>query len=343
MKRTLLFTVPFLLAAPAIAAVTIDQPFRGITHTTRTETTPRALNMHIVQIDLSDPAVHFKVSPAAGSRETVRQRTVDFLNQEDAQVAINTHFFLPFPSADTNVFLAGFSASNGNIVSSFDPQPIAAAQVDQSFAVVPFSPALNIDANNDVSIITPVIPSPATSSTNQINESVSIFNAVAGSAQIISNGTTSIPRYRDAANPDGLLTSGGAAPGGGPYTNANSWYNLARARTAIGVSQDGNTLTLFTVDAAGGSLGMTVGEVADLLRTDYGVWNALNLDGGGSTTLVLENPATGLGQLANVSGDGGLGRAVGSSLAVFAAPIPEPASLACLGGVLCILSRRRWA
>ena len=34
----------------------------------------------------------------------------------------------------------------------------------------------------------------------------------------------------------------------------------------------------FTVDKAGGSEGMQVGEVADVLRRDYGVWDALNLD-----------------------------------------------------------------
>jgi len=39
------------------------------------------------------------------------------------------------------------------------------------------------------------------------------------------------------------------------------------------------------VDNAGGSRGMSVGEVADMLIHDYGVYNALNLDGGASTGL----------------------------------------------------------
>jgi exopolysaccharide biosynthesis protein len=38
------------------------------------------------------------------------------------------------------------------------------------------------------------------------------------------------------------------------------------------------------VDRAGGSLGMQVGEMADVLIRDYDVFNALNLDGGGSTS-----------------------------------------------------------
>jgi hypothetical protein len=63
---------------------------------------------------------------------------------------------------------------------------------------------------------------------------------------------------------------------------------------------------------------MSVGEVADLLINDYGVYNALNLDGGGSTTLAMQDPATLVSHIVNVSSDNPAGRAVGSSLAVFA-------------------------
>src|SRR5215471_14520958 len=87
---------------------------------------------------------------------------------------------------------------------------------------------------------------------------------------------------------------------------------------AIGLSQDNRTLVLFTVDRAGGSLGMSVGEVADVLISDYGVYNALNLDGGGSTTLAMEDPLTHTRSLVNVSADNPAGRMVASSLAVFA-------------------------
>ena len=79
------------------------------------------------------------------------------------------------------------------------------------------------------------------------------------------------------------------------------------------MSEDNLTLVLFTVDKAGGSLGLTVGEVADILIKDYGVNNALNLDGGGSTTLAID------GAIVNVSSDNPEGRAVASNLAVFAA------------------------
>lgn len=57
-------------------------------------------------------------------------------------------------------------------------------------------------------------------------------------------------------------------------------------RTAIGTSKDGKTLYLITVDGRqSSSIGMTQTELAEFLK-EKGVYNALNLDGGGSTTMV---------------------------------------------------------
>ncbi len=65
---------------------------------------------------------------------------------------------------------------------------------------------------------------------------------------------------------------------------------------------------------------MTVGEVADVLIRE-GVWDALNLDGGGSTTLAIESPISKTARIVNVSSDNPNGRPVGSNLAVFALPL----------------------
>jgi hypothetical protein len=48
---------------------------------------------------------------------------------------------------------------------------------------------------------------------------------------------------------------------------------------------------------------MQGGEVADLLRNDYQVWNALNLDGGGSTTMAMEDPVTHVRRVINSPSD----------------------------------------
>jgi exopolysaccharide biosynthesis protein len=302
----------------------VTNPFLGVTLITRTETSPRTENMHIAEIDLSAPGIRFELTPPGGTLESVRQTTANFLNQEHAQLAINSHFFLPFPSSDPNAMLIGLAASNGNVYSSFEA-PF------QSYALLADAPALNIDPSNHAGI---VHDDTSFADGKHIQENATLWTTIAGSAQIITNGVKSIPTYLDASHPNGLLTPGGP----GSYSNSNSWYDLTNARTVIGLSQDNRTLFLFTVDNAGGSHGMSVGEAADFLITNYGVYNALNLDGGGSTTMAMQNPSSGIGGIINVSSDNPSGRAVGSNLGIFAAPVPEPASLVLVGLTLALLA-----
>jgi len=268
-------------------------PFRGVTYIDREESAPRPLRMHVVKIDLGASGIGFQVSTPGGSLETVRQTTLDYLLQEGAQIAINAHYFLPWPSTGTEASVVGFAASNGTVYSAFEIP-------EQSYALAPYAPALNIDDKNHAGI---VHRDPAFADGTHVLEKVKVWNAVAGSAQIVTGGVKTIPEYE----PDGVLKAGKG------YSGAKSWYAATNARSAIGLSRDGQTLVLFTVDARGGSAGMTVGEVADVLIADYGVYDALNLDGGGSTTLAMD------GRMVNVSSDNPQGRRVGSSLAVFAA------------------------
>ena len=296
-----------LVAALAWAEETVRHPFTGITHIHRTGTAPRPFSMHLLKIDLTAPGLSFKVTGPhhePGSRETLRQTTRDFLEQEHAQMAINGHFFVPFPSAEPDADLVGLAASQGDVYSAFE-QPM------QSYALVARAPALNIDAENGATI---VHAGPDDPEGKRVRETVTLYNVVSGSAQIITDGVRTIPVYESEAQPDGLLKPGGP----GSYSNSKSWYEVPAARTIAGLSEDRRTLFLFTVDNAGGSRGLTVTEAADLLLRDYQVHDALNLDGGGSVTLVEENAESGKGQLLNVPSDRPQGRAVASSLAIFA-------------------------
>jgi len=296
-----------LLAALAAAEESVRHPFVGVTHIHRTETAPRPVSMHLLKIDLTAPGLSFKLtSPRRepGGSETVRQTTLDFLEQEHAQLAINAHFFLPFPSAEPDADLVGLAASNGEVYSSFE-------HPKQSYALIARAPALNIDAGNRAAI---VHADPDDPEGKRVRESVALHNAVSGSAQIITGGVTTIPIYAEEGQPDGLLTPGGP----GKYSNARSWYEVPTARTIAGLSADRRTLFLFTVDNAAGSRGLTVTEAAVLLQRDYGVYEALNLDGGGSVTLVEEDAESGKGRFLNVPSDGPRGRSVASSLAIFA-------------------------
>jgi exopolysaccharide biosynthesis protein len=284
----------------AILLTLVSQPYVGITYFDRTETSPRSVHMHIVQVDLAAPGLRFKLSPPAGGREVVRQTTLEYLAQEEAQVAINAHFFLPFPSTDRDAWLVGIASSEGRVYSAFEAP-------EQSFALVADAAGLNIDRENHAAIVH-----------RDRLEGVALWTTVSGSAQIVTEGAKTVPVYKDSQHANGVLTPGGP----GNYSTEKSWYDAVTARTAIGLSRDGRTLTLFTVDVRGGSEGMRVGEVADLLMKDYGVWNALNLDGGGSTSMAMEDPATHTRAMVNLSSDRDSpgGRPVGSSLAIFARP-----------------------
>jgi hypothetical protein len=289
-------------------APAVSHPFTGVTYIDREDTTPRAVHLHVVQIDLRASGIRFKLSPAGGRHEVIRQTVLEFLTAERAQIAINAHFFYPWPTTDAEVDVIGFAASEGMVYSGFET-PV------QRFALLADAPALNIDRRNRAAV---VHRDPKSVDGKRVRERVSIWTAIAGSAQIVTDGQVTIPQYRDEAHPAGALEPGGA--GATPFSNARSWYDGVTARSAIGFSKDGRTLTLFTVDARGGSLGLTPGEVAALLTRDYGVWQALNLDGGGSTTLVMEDPVTHAARLVNTSSDNPAGRSVGSTLAVFARP-----------------------
>ncbi|MEQ1689967.1 MAG: phosphodiester glycosidase family protein [Gemmatimonas sp.] len=85
-------------------------------------------------------------------------------------------------------------------------------------------------------------------------------------------------------------------------------------RTAIGYSKDGRTLWLFVVDGRStASVGMTLVEMADELRR-LGAWQAMNFDGGGSTTMVID------GSMVNTSSDPTGEREVGNALLIVARP-----------------------
>ena len=304
--RRLVFALALALAIlPQASAARWQaaEPFVGVAYFDRADTSPRPLRMHVAQINLRAPGIRFKVSPPGGDREVVRQTTLEFLQQERAQLAINAHFFLPFPSDDSTAFVIGLAASEGAVFSAFEtPQ--------QRYALVVDAPALNVDRENRAAIVHRDL---AAADGRRVRERVELWSTVAGASQIVTAGAVTVPVYRDGEHPDGLLEPGGP----NDYSNAKAWGDVLTARTAIGLSRDAATLTMFTVDVRGGSEGMRLQEVAETLIREFGVWDALSLDGGGSTTMAMERP-DGSTAIVNTSSDNPLGRKVATSLAVFA-------------------------
>jgi hypothetical protein len=93
-------------------------------------------------------------------------------------------------------------------------------------------------------------------------------------------------------------------------------------RSAVGVSRNGRYLILTTVDGRqpGYSEGASTAETAEWMRK-LGAYNALNLDGGGSTALVMEG-ADGSPVMLNRQ-PGGTQRRVANHLGVFAEKLPR--------------------
>src|ERR1700733_9165058 len=153
-----------------------------------------------------------------------------------------------------------------------------------------------------------------------------VFNAVSGN-QIVA---------------DGLDTSA-TTPTGAPHDP----FGLD-PRTGIGLSEDGRFLYLIAIDGRqpGYSVGVTTSDEAALM-IDLGIFDGLNLDGGGSTALVQAGPGGSPDLIDGPSGSFGVvERLDGQNLGGFASafPTPEPSTwammLAGFGGLV-LLARRR--
>ncbi|MDW8108911.1 MAG: phosphodiester glycosidase family protein [Candidatus Kryptonium sp.] len=104
----------------------------------------------------------------------------------------------------------------------------------------------------------------------QLNPNVGkIFQAIGGLPRIIRNGQNVVAQTYQ-------------------QEGASSSFTYSRhPRTAIGFSRDSTKIYFITVDGRqASSVGMTLDELANFMLT-LGIWHAVNLDGGGSTTMVV--------------------------------------------------------
>jgi hypothetical protein len=165
---------------------------------------------------------------------------------------------------------------------------VAASQGNVYGAFDSYRPSVNISADKTVTFL-PTLPANFT-----------LYNTISGSDHIVTNGLNTTTPSKTPAG-----TSG--AP-----------------RTSIGITAD-NKLLLFVADGynTNGYPGLTPSQEADILIA-YGAVNALNLDGGGSSTMVLR--ASSSAQIINHPSDG-TARSVGVNFGVFAAPATQQQNL----------------
>src|SRR5262245_1895485 len=134
------FVILIGLTATAWTTPITTYPYLGISRTTDSFTLPapadqtagsglgsHTANVNVISIDLGAPGLCYKLCPddGAAAGETLTQTTLSYLIQENAQLAVNAHFFNFTTNAAVNTTLTGFAASNGTVYSAFEAAPLA--------------------------------------------------------------------------------------------------------------------------------------------------------------------------------------------------------------------------
>ncbi|HEX7010519.1 MAG TPA: phosphodiester glycosidase family protein [Phycisphaeraceae bacterium] len=269
-------------AAPplvAVAQVHVTEPFAGIRYTHRVHVEPQPLQVHILEIDLQAEDVRLRMTPSNGvaAGENTARTVLQHAQDLGAQAAINASFFLNDAAGYPALINRGMVASDGDVYSPFG---------EDGDHTRPW-PVLNVSADNVAAIVDRVL-----GTDRGTDPAIELYNAVSGSERIVTGGV----------NTAGHVTYGQPTQ--------------RHPRTVAGITAD-QTLVLMVIDGrqSGFSVGATSAAAADLL-IQYGVVDAINLDGGGSSTMVLARPTP---QVVNSPSDASP-RRVATSLLVFANP-----------------------
>lgn len=244
-------------ATPVAAANAAETIGPGMTYRRVVRSGEHRFVAHVVELDLTTPGLAFVVTPADRSRgmEYVAMRTSRFLALRRALLAINASYFLPFSGG----------SPGGDDFYPHDGEPANA-----SGAVVA-----------DGAIVSPV--------ETDLDLRVNAMLCFQGLKVLIADGQSCPAGFPSgvAAGPrllaDGVRRSFSA--------NDNSQGMTPHPRTAIGIAQDRRRAWIVVVDGRqkGYSDGANLIALTDLFL-ELGAADAINLDGGGSSTLVRANP-----------------------------------------------------
>jgi len=273
-------------ATMPVIAERISHPFPGVRYVHRTLGSPRLVEMHIIEIDLSTPGLRFSITEPNGADapgETTAETTRQYISRVGAQIAINASSDFADP--------AGRQYRNHYYVLVSSGQRVSPFKYGES--------AIHISEDN-IATVVDQDPSDRIAGTHGYRCKPAIeplYIAVGAKNRILADGTN----------------VGGVEYNGVDFRK-NCSGHLPLPRTAVGVSRDGRKLILLVVDGRqpGHSLGMTTQELGDIML-EFGASDAVNLDGGGSSTLVLADPDP---RVLNRPSDG-RERAVGANLAIF--------------------------
>jgi hypothetical protein len=274
--------------------------FQGVTYAREIRHQPHPMVIHVVTVDLRTPGIAFLVTsgdPKANLPLKART-TSQFLEEFGVQLAINGDGVTPwhsnspldyYPHAGDPVDPIGLAASNGVIYSDYTDA----------------EPTLYISRANQAKFNSPI---------------GKIYSAISGNVMLVEQGKSLFDQRAQPALPKTEKRS--AKPTNEPPQNA---ADNAQPRTAIAIDRRGQKLIMVVVDGRqpGYSEGATLAELADILIA-YGGFSGMNLDGGGSSTLVIEKNGRSLVNNSPIDNQvPGRERPVGNHLGVFAQPVSK--------------------
>lgn len=228
--------------------------FQGIVYKREVRSTPRPLMIHIVSIDLTAPGVKLLVTPGTPAPEKTEvpteinaRTTSEFLKEFKLQLAINASFFYPFREVTPWDYYPR-SGERANVVG----QAISNGASYSSH-------------ESDLPVLCLI--------TSQRRDSVQLSKGKAcpkGTVQAVTGNYILMER----GNPVGLNLD---------VRDSNRPYS----RVAVAMDKAGEKLWLIAIDGKQPlySEGSTLAELTKII-VDLGADSALNLDGGGSTTVV---------------------------------------------------------
>lgn len=228
--------------------------FEGITYIREVRQTPRPIIIHLVQVDLTHPNIRFLVTPGKmiENGEIGARTTSQFLTEFHLQLAVNGSFFYPFHPLYSIDFWNAYPDEPGAPV-----YVLGFASSRGKVYSMPSRPSsrfktLYISADNQAQFQTPI---------------GSVYNAISGQELLIKQGKRQ-------------------------EHLSEKFSNIPYPRTALALDNTAKKLMIFVIDGKqkNYSEGVTLLELAKIIKA-YGGDMALNLDGGGSSTLVMEGPA----------------------------------------------------
>jgi hypothetical protein len=255
--------------------------FHGVEYAELATDTPRALVVEVLRVDSRAEGLELVTTPGNGDNplETDGQTTRAFLDDHGLDVAINTHFFSPCC----------------NLIPG-EAKDLKGLAMAQGELVSPRSD----EGQPDVMVF------------EAGRHEYASFDAMLVGRDELHRLDALLPTHAIAGRI--VLRQGAVVAGDGAFSTDR------HPRTLVGLSRDWKTMYLVTIDGrlAGYSTGASLAEAAAVLH-HVGAWSALNVDGGGSTTMVVRDP-DGTAQLVNRP-SGGYERIVGSNLGLRARPV----------------------